>query len=46
MRRFSSDEYFVGVPFDARVGDLILDAEASDPDLDSAEGGKLTYALR
>ena len=42
--RFSSPEYFVGVPFDARAGDLILDAEAADPDLD--DGADLTYALR
>lgn len=49
MVRFESDEFFVGIPFDAKVGDLILNAAAFDPDLPSSSGeGEtgLTYALR
>ena len=39
----------MGVPFDAKVGDLILSAAAKDPDLQEEDGGGnsgLTYALR
>jgi hypothetical protein len=44
LPRFRNDEYFVGIPFDAKVGDLILNAEAFDPDLDNS--GALVYSLR
>ena len=50
LPRFRNSEYFVGIPFDAKVGDLILNAEAFDPDLDNGgsgdEGGFLVYSLR
>lgn len=42
--QFRSDEFFVGIPFNAKVGDLILNAEAYDPDLGGP--GDLSYALR
>ena len=50
LPRFRNHEYFVGIPFDAKVGDLILNAEAFDPDLllngGGAEGSALIYSLR
>jgi hypothetical protein len=42
--RFKSKEFFVGIPYDAKVGDLILNAEAFDPDLNGT--GKLTYNIK
>ena len=45
LPRFEQEEYFVGIPFDAKVGDLILDAKVYDPDIAPSEG-VLTYAIR
>ena len=42
--QFESTEFFVGIPFDASVGDLILDATAVDLDLDA--NGKVTYSIK
>ena len=44
LPRFENEEFFVGIPFNAKVGDLILDAKAFDPDL--SDSSKLSYALR
>ncbi len=44
LPRFINDEFFVGIPFDAKVDDLILDAQAFDPDLGGP--GKLSYSLK
>ena len=41
---FESSDFFVGIPFDASVGDLILDATAVDLDLDA--NGKVTYSIK
>lgn len=40
-----------GIPFDSKIGDLILDATAKDPDVPSDEedihgGNKITYSIR
>jgi hypothetical protein len=42
--QFETAEFFVGIPFDASVGDLILDATAVDLDLEA--NGKVTYAIK
>ena len=42
--QFESDDFFVGIPLDASVGDLILDATAKDKDLDA--NGKVTYSIK
>jgi hypothetical protein len=41
---FRSDKFFVGIPFDASVGDLILDAAAVDPDLEA--NGRILYSIK
>ena len=42
--QFVTNQFFVGIPFDASVGDLILDAQAVDLDLDA--NGKITYSIK
>merc|ERR1712106_1180370 len=42
--QFVTSQFFVGIPFDASVGDLILDAAAVDLDLDA--NGKITYSIK
>ena len=42
--QFVSDQFFVGIPFDASVGDLILDAKALD--LDEQANGKIIYSIK
>ena len=42
--QFSTNQFFVGIPFDANVGDLIVDAEASDLDADA--NGRVIYAIK
>ena len=46
LPRFEETEYFVGIPNDAKVGDLILDAKVYDPDITQSDGSRLTYAIR
>ena len=36
----------MGIPYDAKVGDLILNAQVIDPDLVGHDPGTLTYAIR
>lgn len=43
MLQFSSDKYYVGVPYNAGVGDLIMDATAFDPDMDN---GDVSYSIK
>ena len=43
MLQFSSDKFYVGVPFDASVGDLVMDATAFDPDTDN---GRVSYSIK
>ena len=43
MLQLSSDAYYVGVPFDSKVGDLIMDVTAYDPDIDN---GKVSYSIK
>ena len=43
--------YLTGIPFDSKIGDLILDATAKDPDVPSDEedihgGNRITYSIR
>ena len=42
--QFRSEKFFVGIPFDASVGDLILDAGAVDPDLEA--NGRILYSIK
>ena len=42
--QFATNQFFVGIPFDASVGDLIVDAQAVDLDLDA--NGKITYNIK
>ena len=42
--QFLSNQFFVGIPYDASVGDLILDAEAQD--LDEDANGKIIYSIK
>jgi hypothetical protein len=44
LPQFRADEFFVGVPFSAKVGDLIMDAKAYDADVTSLS--RLSYAIR
>ena len=52
LPQFESDEFFIGIPFDSKIGDLILDAKAYDPDVpnDLAEeesyANKISYSIR
>ena len=43
MLQFSNNKYYVGVPYDASVGDLIMDVTAYDPD---TENGKVSYSIK
>ena len=43
LPNFETSEYYVGIPYDAKVGDLILDVKAYDPDLEG--NGHLSYAI-
>ena len=43
LPNFESSEYYVGIPYDGKVGDLILDVKVNDPDIKG--NGKLTYAI-
>ena len=43
LPNFESSEYYVGIPYDGKVGDLILDVKVNDPDITG--NGKLTYAI-
>ena len=40
LPNFESSEYYVGMPYDGKVGDLILDVKVNDPDIRG--NGKLT----
>ena len=31
LPQFKSEQFFIGIPYDAKIGDIILDAEAHDP---------------
>jgi len=42
--QFATNQFFVGIPFDANVGDLILDAHAHDVDVEA--NGKITYSIK
>lgn len=42
--QFVTNKFFVGIPFDASVGDLILDARAED--LDEEANGKILYSIK
>ena len=42
--QFVANQFFVGIPFDAGVGDLILDAGARDLDQDA--NGKILYSIK
>ena len=42
--QFVTDQFFVGIPFDASVGDLILDAGAEDRDEEA--NGKILYSIK
>ena len=42
--QFASDRFFVGIPFDANVGDLVLDVKAHD--LDEVAVGKIIYSIK
>ena len=42
--QFVTNKFFVGIPFDASVGDLILDAKAED--LDEEANGKILYSIK
>ena len=43
LPNFESAEYYVGMPYDGKVGDLILDVKVNDPDIRG--NGKLTYSI-
>ena len=43
MLTFSNSKYYVGVPYDASVGDLIMDVTAYDPD---KENGRVSYSIK
>ena len=43
LPNFESSEYYVGMPYDGKVGDLILDVKVNDPDIRG--NGKLTYSI-
>jgi hypothetical protein len=43
LPNFELSEYYVGIPYDGKVGDLILDVKVNDPDIKG--NGKLTYAI-
>ena len=50
LPQFESNEFFIGIPYDSKIGDLILDAQAKDPDVPSDEetygGNDISYSIR
>ena len=51
LPQFKSEQFFIGIPYDAKIGDIILDAEAHDPDVPSdmeneGTGNQITYSIR
>ena len=50
LPQFEDKEFFIGIPFDSKIGDLILDAQAHDPDVPDATeqsyANKITYSIR
>ena len=51
LPQFKSEQFFIGIPYDAKIGDIILDAEAHDPDVPSdmeneGSGNQITYSIR
>ena len=51
LPQFKSEQFFIGIPYDAKIGDVILDAEAHDPDVPNVaenEGitNQITYSIR
>ena len=47
LPQFESNEFFIGIPFDSKIGDTILDAQAKDPDVPNDEetygGNEISY---
>ena len=43
LPNFETSEYYVGIPYDGKVGDLILDVKVNDPDIKG--NGELSYAI-
>ena len=50
LPQFEATEFNIGIPFDAKIGDLILDAKAKDPDVPSeaeeSYANTITYSIR
>ena len=51
LPQFKSEEFFIGIPYNAKIGDVILDAEAHDPDVPSnteneVNSNQITYSIR
>ena len=50
LPQFEATEFNIGIPFDAKIGDLILDAKAKDPDVPSqaeeSYANTITYNIR